>query len=115
MNREIKFRAWHKNHKVMYEVLRLCFDDALQIVLPIQGYKSDFSYCGYEDVELMQYTCLKDKNGKEIYERDILRCISKDGFEHKSTISLGWSEDDEYGWCWNSGSIVRKVDFISDR
>lgn len=53
MSREIKFRAWHKNNnKMRYDVTTDLLD-------------RDY-------LEFMQYTGLKDKKGKEIYEGDIV-------------------------------------------
>ena len=61
MNREIKFRAWDKSCNKMRGIsgLQDCF-----------SLRSD-GVCN-EDYVLMQYTGLKDKNGKEIYEGDIV-------------------------------------------
>ena len=67
--REIKFRAWDKGKKEFV-------DDVL-----ITANKHGFLYqndnkCEFSgedrDIILMQYTGLKDKNGKEIYEGDIV-------------------------------------------
>lgn len=70
--KEIKFRAWHKDFKKMYEVKSIQFcnevDGAIQSVeLWLLG-KVDF----IEDIELMQFTGLQDSEGKDIYEGDIL-------------------------------------------
>jgi uncharacterized phage protein (TIGR01671 family) len=65
--REIKFRAWHGETKRMSESFEL-----LSMGVPFSGGDRLFMYFGEDGNELMQYTGLKDKNGKEIYEGDLI-------------------------------------------
>ncbi|WP_149711091.1 YopX family protein [Campylobacter concisus] len=58
--REIKFRAWDKEKAKMDKNFR--FDE----------FNDVNDYFADDDFVFMQYTGLKDKNGKEIYEGDIL-------------------------------------------
>ena len=60
--KEYKFRAWDSLAEKMYSWTELLNQNLKNIfTIPEQ--------CGYH---LMQYTGLKDKNGKEIYEGDII-------------------------------------------
>lgn len=73
-NREIKFRAWHIDSKVMFDVLAIAFQNK-QIVVKWHGAERAIKY---DQFELMQYTGLKDRHGKEIYEGDIVRILYTD-------------------------------------
>lgn len=72
--REIKFRAWLKKENKMVEVKSL----HLGTRKIIYGY-SENSQCygnksiSFSDCSLMQCTDIKDRNGKEIYEGDIVK------------------------------------------
>lgn len=68
--REIKFRVWDPAEKQMCPVIAADFQDNQYKVfcrLPKPGAQEIFS------ADLMQYTGVKDKNGVEIYEGDIIR------------------------------------------
>ena len=70
--RNIKFRAWNKNTKKMYKIGQITLEKGTWNYEPDNREYVGMSIPYQPSFMLMQYTGLKDENGKEIYEGDII-------------------------------------------
>ena len=98
MNREIKFRAWHKDLKKMFKIGQITLEEGTWNFEPNDRGFIGMSIPYQPSFVLMQYTGLHDKNGKEIYDGDIVYCQTKYG-KAKAIIKF---LDGKFVAYWNS-------------
>ena len=118
MSREFKYRAWLKEEKKMVIVETIEFSEkSIQYLEKneiIDAYLLRTTFL--EDIELMQYTGQKDKNGKEIYEGDIIICK----YGPEITMEVKWIDEgfrtlgkyngDNYvGYVKNSAEVIGNI------
>lgn len=101
-----KYRAWHKELKMMFEVLAI---DFFNKAVTVKFDKEHYRIYSFDDIILMQSIVLFDKNGVEIFEGDVVNAFDYDSDEgkvYKTTDLTGVITYHKNAFCIQSGKIL---------
>lgn len=90
--RELKFRAWYKSEKKMIYNIQNEFEERIEL-----GMDCFADYLKNDDFVIEQSTGIKDKNGRNIYEGDI---VSKHNSDLKGVVKQ--VKDGQWAIYWNN-------------
>lgn len=78
-----KFRAWDKRTETIQEIESISFKEKKLVIAQqsVAWFNADYIR-NFDDIELMQSTGLKDKNGVEIFEGDLVLVSVQNGFDY---------------------------------